>query len=186
MPEAGEQTTKPPRTWRPMAAWTGALLLALGLVWFVAAVVVLPRILRPRTEASIVAALRDYSEAQFRFKRSKAAGAGQESFADQLPKLRGLLPDEVIAAWGPSGKPYHGYLFRELKTIAGQPVDWLNDFGVCAIPAKYGVASRRSFILTTNGTVFGHDWGKQVEFFEDFPADPLSSPWILGQLEGEG
>jgi len=31
---------KPLRTWRPMAIWTAVLLLALGLIWFVAAVVV--------------------------------------------------------------------------------------------------------------------------------------------------
>jgi hypothetical protein len=30
----------PPRTWRPMAAWAAGILLALGLVWFAAAVVV--------------------------------------------------------------------------------------------------------------------------------------------------
>jgi hypothetical protein len=38
--ESAEHSTKPLRTWRPMAAWTGAILLALGLAWFVAAVVV--------------------------------------------------------------------------------------------------------------------------------------------------
>jgi len=34
-----EPATKPLRTWRPMAAWTAGILLALGLVWFVGAVV---------------------------------------------------------------------------------------------------------------------------------------------------
>ena len=35
------QTPSPPlRTWRPMAAWTAGILLALGLAWFVGAVVV--------------------------------------------------------------------------------------------------------------------------------------------------
>ena len=40
MPEPTEQASKPLRTWRPMAAWTAAILLALGLIWFVAAAVV--------------------------------------------------------------------------------------------------------------------------------------------------
>ncbi len=40
MPEVTEQPTKPLRTWRPMVFWTAGILLALGLVWFVAAVVV--------------------------------------------------------------------------------------------------------------------------------------------------
>jgi HEAT repeat protein len=36
MPEPADQLTPPLRTWRPMAAWTGAILLALGLAWFLA------------------------------------------------------------------------------------------------------------------------------------------------------
>jgi hypothetical protein len=35
-----EPASKPLRTWRPMAAWTAAILLALGLAWFVGAVAV--------------------------------------------------------------------------------------------------------------------------------------------------
>ncbi|HOX08413.1 MAG TPA: hypothetical protein PK280_18605 [Planctomycetota bacterium] len=40
MTEPADQPAKPLRTWRPMAAWTAAILLALGLAWFVGAVVV--------------------------------------------------------------------------------------------------------------------------------------------------
>ncbi len=40
MTEPVEQANPPLRTWRPMAAWTGAILLILGLAWFVGAVVV--------------------------------------------------------------------------------------------------------------------------------------------------
>ena len=40
MTEPTERATKPLRTWRPMAAWTAGILLALGLAWFVGAVVV--------------------------------------------------------------------------------------------------------------------------------------------------
>jgi len=39
MMEAGEQPAQPLRTWRPMAMWSVGILLALGLCWFVAAVV---------------------------------------------------------------------------------------------------------------------------------------------------
>jgi hypothetical protein len=38
MLEPAEQPTKPPRTWRPMVAWTLGILAALGLAWFVGAV----------------------------------------------------------------------------------------------------------------------------------------------------
>ena len=40
MTEPADPPAPPLRTWRPMAAWTAAILLALGLIWFVAAVVV--------------------------------------------------------------------------------------------------------------------------------------------------
>jgi hypothetical protein len=40
-PGTGNGRSAPPlRTWRPMAAWTAGILLALGLAWFVGAVVV--------------------------------------------------------------------------------------------------------------------------------------------------
>jgi HEAT repeat protein len=38
--EPADPPAPPLRTWRPMAAWTAGILLAAGLVWFVAAVVV--------------------------------------------------------------------------------------------------------------------------------------------------
>jgi hypothetical protein len=37
--ESAGQPAHTPRTWRPMAAWTAGILLALGLAWFVGAVV---------------------------------------------------------------------------------------------------------------------------------------------------
>ena len=40
MPEPTDQPAKPLRTWRPMVLWTCAILLALGLAWFIGAVVV--------------------------------------------------------------------------------------------------------------------------------------------------
>jgi len=40
MPEPTEQASKPLRTWLPMMLWTAGILLALGLAWFIGAVVV--------------------------------------------------------------------------------------------------------------------------------------------------
>ena len=40
MPDVAEQPAKPIRTWRPMVLWIAGILLALGLAWFVGAVVV--------------------------------------------------------------------------------------------------------------------------------------------------
>jgi hypothetical protein len=39
-PTVGQMPVRPPRAWRPMAGWTLGILLALGLAWFVGAVVV--------------------------------------------------------------------------------------------------------------------------------------------------
>jgi hypothetical protein len=168
-----------PRKSRRILLWILAVAFLLA-----AAVAALPIALslRDANECQAVGAMRSYAEAQVKRRRSGAVDPG---YAKELPQLRGLLPDEIIAAWGPNGRPYHGYLFREMKTIGGQPIDWSADFGISAVPAKYGVFSRRSFILMTNGTTFGHDWGRQVEFFDDYPSDPISLPWGLGFSEDE-
>ena len=49
MPEPTEPASKPPRTWRPMAAWTAGILLVLGLCWLSA------QALRVRRTSQVVA-----------------------------------------------------------------------------------------------------------------------------------
>ncbi|MBN2130871.1 MAG: hypothetical protein JW741_15320, partial [Sedimentisphaerales bacterium] len=40
MPDVGDRPPSPRRTWVPMTLWASSILLALGLAWFVGAVVV--------------------------------------------------------------------------------------------------------------------------------------------------
>ena len=86
------------------------------------------------------------------------------------------------------GQPKHGYLFAEMTNIAGNPIDWVNDYGLAASPAVYGRTGYRSFIVCTNGTVFGKDIVTVLppSFAEDpdlmtYPADPSLTSWIVAE-----
>jgi hypothetical protein len=84
------------------------------------------------------------------------------------------------AAHGPQGTPLNGYRFQELKTLGGKPIDWKQAFALLATPARYGGARRRTFVVLTDGSVYGKDLGKS-EFLEDFPADPAAAGWTLAR-----
>jgi prepilin-type N-terminal cleavage/methylation domain-containing protein len=99
--------------------------------------------------------------------------------------------DQVGAGYGMgagNGQPKHGYLFAEMLTIAGSAIDWVNDYGMCACPSVYGRTGYRSFIVCTNGTVFGKDvitnvpplFTEDAEF-ADYPADPQLTNWIIAE-----
>ncbi len=87
-----------------------------------------------------------------------------------------LISQPFTAAEGPEGVPHHGYLFWDLKTIGGKPIDWVDDYGLCATPAKYGVTGRRTFIVDSRGTVWGKDLGES-RFVTDYPLDPKAAGW---------
>jgi len=82
---------------------------------------------------------------------------------------------------GGKGEPKYGYIFREMKTIAGKPIDWTGDYALCAIPAVYGRTGYRTFIVSTDGTVFGKDQGEGGTFLDDYPADPNAGDWIIAE-----
>ena len=187
MPEVSDRLAKPQRTWRPVLLWSLAIIVALGCVWFVVEMVILPPKLRERNEIAAVSALKQYAEAQVVYRRDRSAAAGgQVSYADQIPKLRGLLADEIIAAHGPNGRPYHGYLFLEIsKFDDGSLLGWTDDFAICAIPARYGATSRRSFIMSTNATILGLDLGGESRFVATYPVDVLKSPWAASLCDDE-
>jgi hypothetical protein len=139
--------------------------------------------LRASQEANACQSLRNYIVAQEAFRRAACNGKGEPTFADALPKLRKLLPAEFIAAHGSRGTPYHGYIFREMKTIGGVPINWTSDFAICAIPARYGVTGFRTFIVTSTGFICGRDCGydgRPVDFVDDYPADLMGTGWFVG------
>jgi len=73
MPNAADQPAPPPRTWRPMALWSAAILAALGLAWLAAAVVT--QLVQTRHEIRLcVASCRDAVEVR---------GPSTEKFAER-------------------------------------------------------------------------------------------------------
>ena len=88
-----------------------------------------------------------------------------------------MLIDRAFAvARGKGGIPHHGYLFEDMETIAGKPINWVVDYALCGTPDLYGRPARRTFIVKTDGVVWGKDLGRS-EFVKDFPADPEAEGW---------
>jgi type II secretory pathway pseudopilin PulG len=173
------QPYEPPRP-RKLGRWALLSVLTLALAGCIAAPFVTAAI-RRANEQQAVGALRNYAEAQIEFFRQHKSG-GTGGFARDLSQLRGLLPPEMIAARGAGGRPYRGYLFQEGRTIAGKPADWSQDYFICATPAKYGLLHRRTFIIDTNGCVYGWDFGESG-FVDDYLVE--KGQWVAGGDEEE-
>ncbi len=100
-----------------------------------------------------------------------------------------LIDSAFAAARDVGGIAKHGYVFLDQDDIAGNAIDWVNDFGLCGVPAVYGRTGYRSFIVCTNGTVFGKDIimaGGVPDFAADagqldYPADPQTDDWIIAE-----
>jgi hypothetical protein len=104
------------------------------------------------------------------------AGKGYADDLGTLVNEGGRLSPAFAAARGPAGTPLNGYLFQELKTLGGKPVDWKKDFALSATPARYGGARRRTFVVLSDGLIYGKDFGTS-EFPDDFPSDPAKAGW---------
>jgi len=76
--------------------------------------------------------------------------------------------------------PKNGYRFVALagydegKGRAGRR------FGFCAVPAEYGSAAKRTFIVNEDNTIWSKDTGGQVP--NGFPADPAKEGWTKSLL----
>jgi type II secretory pathway pseudopilin PulG len=182
------------------SAWPWVLLgcgicafLAIPIVAIVAAVAI-PSLLAARRgslETNAVGSCRAYCSAQTMYKRNDWDGNGVMEYAVPYTKLStqpdsGGMPINLIdaafaAANGPNGMPKHGYRFQDMKTIGGSAIDWTSDYGLSALPAVYGRSGYRSFIVATNGTVFGLDQGSAGGFVQDYPAEPMANGWILAE-----
>jgi hypothetical protein len=142
-------------------------------------------------ESSAVGALRAYCSAQAMFHRNDWDADGKLEYAtpytlldtqlDGNAQAIRLIDAEMTAAGGTAGTPRNGYLYRDMKTIGGKKIDWTTDFAFCAIPAQYGRTGYRTFIVCTNGAVYGKDLGTGTGFVDDYPADPSGSGWTLAE-----
>ncbi len=160
----------------------------------VVAAIAIPSLLAARRsslETNAVGSMRAYCAAQSMFHRNDWDGDHTLEYAEDYTLLSTqkdgtgqpiqLIDAAFAAAKGAGGVPKHGYVFREMKTIGGQKIDWVNDFALCAIPAQYGRTGYRTFIICTNGTVFGKDQGAAGKFVDDYPADPSAAGWIIAE-----
>jgi hypothetical protein len=162
-----------------------AILLALlaGLV-----VLVVPHLRPPRpphTIKNITHALGIYVAAQSKYRHTDWDKDGEleycRDYARGLNRRMGIPPVEGVssafaAARGPEGTPMWGYRFLEMETIASRPIEWVNDFALCATPAKYGEIGIYTMIVATDGVVWYKDFGKS-RFIKNYPANPRAAGW---------
>jgi hypothetical protein len=181
---------KPPRRWLRLLPVCGCALLAVAAVGL-AVLIKLPSAdadWRDFCEETAVGRLRTYAAAQARFRNKDRDGDGQLAYAascaelgaekDQAGRPLRLVAGSFVAAHGPGGEPDTGYLFLEMKTVAGRAIDWGSDFALCAFPAGKNVATCSTFIVKTDGVV----WRRQRPeggSVEDFPADPAKEGWTV-------
>jgi hypothetical protein len=141
-----------------------------------------------RSETHAAAAMRAYAAAQSTYHRNDWDGDGKLGYAhpftlmgkctDEAARGSIQLVDAAFAAASSPQAPRHGYWFKDMETMAGKPIDWSRDFALCAMPAKYGGARRRTFLVSADGTVWGKDLGK-AQYLADFPADPAGEGWRI-------
>jgi hypothetical protein len=135
--------------------------------------------------------LRAYMTAQHCYKMFDLNGDGKHKYAASLSDLyidkqsgkeAKLTSLNFVAAHGPTGTPTCGYRFLECKTIGGNPIDWTQDFALCATPAGYAIDGRLTLITCSRGMnnveVWGKDLGKSM-FIADFPENPKAEGWRL-------
>ncbi len=163
----------------------GVVLALGGIVGVVASLIFPCRTRRSTLETCSVGSCHAYAEAQIMYKRRDWNKDGELEYAHPFPVLHHQkdengemiqLIDSSFAKAVPGGPPKHGYNFRDMKTIGGKSIDWKKDFALCATPSYYRRTGYRTFIATTDGTVWGKDFGKSA-FLDDFPADPGAEGW---------
>ena len=175
---------------RPKTAlWVLAVVLAGGVI-AAALVIWLGRARRRSLETNAVGSCRAYAEAQIMFHRGDWDNDGELEYATPYTLLNtctdgignpiGCVDSAFATAQGPDGAPKHGYLFQDMETISGKPIDWKNDYALCATPARYGKSGYRTFIVSTDGTVWGKDLGKS-RFIKDYPAKPQTQGWVIAE-----
>jgi Protein of unknown function (DUF2950) len=140
-----------------------------------------------RNELRAVGSCRAYCSFQTMCKRGDWDGPEIPIYIRPYSKLAGkgpfhnaLISMEFAKAQGSDGVPYYGYLFDDLKTIGGKPIDLETDYGLCATPARYGLTGLRTFVVSTDGTVWGKDLGKS-EFLTDMPTNPKAAGWRIAE-----
>jgi type II secretory pathway pseudopilin PulG len=164
------------------------------LIVAVIAAIAIPSLLAARRsslETNSVGSCRTYSSSQTMYKRNDWDGDGKMEYATPYTKLSSqvdtdgisiqLIDSAFAAAAGANGSPKHGYIYQDMTSINGNKIDWEIDYGLSGIPAIYGRTGYRTFIISTNGTVFGQDQGSGGSFVQDYPLEPTASGWNIAE-----
>jgi hypothetical protein len=176
--------------------WTLVIVIAVVAVLGVPiiAAIAIPSLLAARRgalETNAIGSMRAYASAQTMYHRKDWDNDGMYEYATPFTKLCTqtdadgnpvmLLDASFAGAQGRSGTPRHGYVFQDMKTMGGSPIDWCNDYALCGIPSVYGRTGYRTFIVCTNGTVFSQDQGRGSGFVADYPSNPQAAGWIIAE-----
>jgi len=145
---------------------------------------------RPR-EINAIGCCRAFAAANTMFHRNDWTGSGTRGVLEYAypfmilysqPDGAGnpiqLIDRRFARATSPKSNK-HGYFFVDLLTINGRKIDIVDDYGLCAVPAKYGGKTKRTLIVSTNGTVWAKDTGGKPVF--DYPADPAMAGWKVAE-----
>ena len=162
-----------------------AMLIAAGFLW-------VQRARRGDLETNAVGSCRAYCEAQTMYHRNDFDGDGKLAYAHPYTEvlkqadmgspiclIDGAFASDAVLP-SPESVPRSGYLFQDMQTLGGKPIDWISDFALCATPARYGKTGYRTFIIKTDGTTWGRDLGRS-QFVSDFPADPAAAGWRIAE-----
>ena len=168
------------------------MMIVVAIIAIIAAIAI-PSLLAARRgslETNAVSSCQAYATAQSMYKRNDWDGDSVLEYATPFNMLHDeidgagnqiQLIDGAFALAIGGGPPKHGYNFQDMATVAGAAIDWVNDFGISALPAVYGRSGYRSFIIATNGTVFGQDLGPGGAFVGDYPANPALVGWLIAE-----
>ena len=172
------------------------MMIVVAIIAIVAAIAIPSLLAARRTtlETNSVGSCRAYAEAQIMFHRNDWVGSGTPGVTEYATPFTLLntqvdgtgVPIQLIdsafaAAAGPAGAAKHGYIFQDMGTIAGVAINWIDDYGLCGIPSTYRRTGYRTFIVSTNGTVFGQDLGPGAGFVVDYPANPTAALWLIAE-----
>jgi prepilin-type N-terminal cleavage/methylation domain-containing protein len=183
------------------------MMIVVAIIAIIAAIAI-PSLLAARRgslETNSVGSCRAYCSAQTMYHRNDWDGDGAMEYAGEATTLPAAgqgftvlctqndsdgteikLIDDAFAAAIAGGPPKHGYNFQDMSDIedgtgALNPIDWTVDYGLCGLPAVYGRTGYRTFIVSTNGTVFGLDQGSAGTYVTTYPDDAGAGGWVIAE-----